>query len=61
MTIDQKSIQVSVVTERLDKIASSLEEKGLVIEAECIDVISNSLEVAAKNAETSEEEKQDSE
>lgn len=43
---------MSALTERLDKIASSLESKGMLQEAEAVDVISNTLEAFEKEAWT---------
>jgi len=41
---------MSEITERLDKVASSLESKGLLKEAENIDVIANTVEAMEKEA-----------
>jgi len=41
---------MSVLTERLDKIANSLESQGMLLEAEAVDVISNTLEAFEKEA-----------
>jgi len=41
---------MSELTERLDKVASSLESKGFIKEATAIDVISNTLELMGKEA-----------
>jgi len=43
---------MSALTERLDKIASSLENKGMLIEAEEVDTISNTIEAFEKEAWT---------
>jgi hypothetical protein len=43
---------MSVLTERLDKVASSLENQGLLHEAEAVDMISNTLEAFEKEAWT---------
>jgi hypothetical protein len=41
---------MSVLSEKLDKIANSLESKGLIKEAEAIDLIANTLEAFEKEA-----------
>jgi len=41
---------MSEITKRLDKIASSLEEKGLLKEAEDLDIIANTVEAMEKEA-----------
>lgn len=43
---------MSVITETLDKIANSLENKGLLKEAESIDLIANTIEAMEKEAWT---------
>lgn len=41
---------MSVLSDRLDKVANSLESKGLIKEAEAIDLIANTLEALEKEA-----------
>lgn len=43
---------MSVLTERLDKIAGSLENQGMLVEAEEVDMISNTIEAFEKEAWT---------
>jgi hypothetical protein len=47
-------MNMSILSDRLDKVASSLESKGLLKEAEAIDIISNTLEAFEKEAWTAQ-------